>query len=98
MPYRVVYHAPAGLKAWTSKDYAEPTNSPWKFDVSGRFDGPYSRCPNALAVGVVVVLWVIWKARNQECFANVYLYDLASVITQTAYWIDLWSGHLHFYP
>jgi hypothetical protein len=45
-----------------------------------------------IIVGVSVVLWSLWKARNMACFQKVWPNDPSVVLFCACYWIDFWSN------
>ena len=43
-----------------------------------------------MAVGVVAILWAIWRTRNDVCFNKVFPVDPRVIIGKVAYWICFW--------
>lgn len=44
-----------------------------------------------VTVGMATVKWDLWKSRNRAFFDNIYLFDPASIITQSAHWLEFWK-------
>lgn len=47
-------------------------------DFCGWIFGVPRKAMGSIAVGVVAVLWALWKSRNKTCFENIYPYDPSS--------------------
>jgi hypothetical protein len=46
---------------------------------------------NVPLFGCGVVLWAIWRARNDCCFDDKTLYDLSNVLFMCCFWLDSWA-------
>jgi hypothetical protein len=44
------------------------------------------------AVGIVVVIWSIWKTRNSACFEKKWPDEPCAVIFKIFYYINCWSS------
>jgi hypothetical protein len=46
---------------------------------------------NLLIVGCGVVLWTLWRIRNNRCFNNKDLADATNIFLLCCFWLDSWA-------
>jgi hypothetical protein len=46
---------------------------------------------NLITIGCSVVLWSLWKTRNDSCFNNINLSNAANILLLCCSWLDAWA-------